>query len=435
MRKFLMFLMVLALAFTFAVPAFAFENIFGGYWRTRAYMNKNFTGEDQSEEKDVTQVDTRTRLYYTAKFNDNFKFVNQFEVDAVWGEKDKSPIDDDNDPLTGVKETDGFSSYGDIGADGVRVEVKNSYADMTFDKTNLKIGVQHATICRGFLFDDDFAGAIVTYKASDTLSIPFIWMKAYEGGKGLDKNDEDVDFYAVYPAINLGTATVKPLLMWTTSSDVSTFRGDAESEKWDVFFLGADVDAKVGPATVWFTGIYEFGTIEGATGFDDTDVSAYLLALGGSTDVDKINIHGQVFYASGQDPDEEEDITAFIAPAGQSYYWSEIMGLGIFDYQASNAACDDNITDTMALNLGASFKVSDKLTLKGDVWFAQLAEDDEYGNTDLGTEIDLGLKYALLDNVSLDVVAAYLMAGDATTEESDDEADPMELGTRVSFSF
>ena len=415
MRKFMMFLMVLAMAFTFAVPAFALENIFGGYWRTRMYMDKNFTGEDQTEAQDVTQVDTRTRLYYTAKFSDNFKFVNKFEMDAVWG----GPSD----------------SYGDIGADGVKVEVKNSYADMTFDKTNLKIGVQGTTICRGFIFDDDFAGAVVTYKASDTLSVPFIWVKANEGGYGLDANDADVDYYAVYPSINLGKATVKPLLMWTTSSDASTFSGNAEIEKWDVFYLGTDVDANVGPASVWFTGIYEFGTIEGATGFDDTDVSAYLLGLGGSTDVDKINIHGQIFYASGQDPDEE-DLTAFFVPAGQSYYWSEIMGYGIIDnHDPSNGAPGDQISDIMALNLGASFKASDKLTLNADLWFAQLAEDDANGNTDLGTEIDLSANYALLDNVSLDVVAAYLVAGDSTTMESDDEADPMEIGAQLSFGF
>lgn len=415
MRKFLMFLMVLAMAFTFAVPAFALENIFGGYWRTRAYMDKNFTGEDQTEAADVTQVDTRTRLYYTAKFSDNFKFVNKFEMDAVWG----GPSD----------------SYGDIGADGVKVEVKNSYADMTFDKTNVTLGVQGTTICRGFVFDDDFAGAVVTYKASDTLSIPFIWIKANEGGYGPDANDKDVDYYAVYPSINLGKATVNPLFMWTASSDASTFAGDTEIEKWDVYYLGADVDANVGPASVWFTGLYEFGTIEGATGFEDADVSAYLLGLGGSTDVDKLNIHGQLFYASGQDPDEE-DITAFFVPAGQSYYWAEIMGYGIIDnHDPSTGAPGDQISDIMALNLGASFKASDRLTLNADLWFAQLAEDDANGNKDLGTEIDLSANYKLLENVSLDVVAAYLVAGDSTTLESDDEADPMELGTMISFKF
>ncbi|HPI92438.1 MAG TPA: hypothetical protein PK350_04840 [Deltaproteobacteria bacterium] len=414
MRKCLMYLVALALVFTFAVPAFAFENIFGGYWRTRAYMDKNFTGEDQTEAKDVTQVDTRTRLYYTAKFSDNFKFVNKFEMDTVWG----GPSD----------------SYGDIGADGIKVEVKNSYADLTFDKTNAKIGVQGATICRGFIFDDDFAGAVVAYKASDTLTLPFIWVKAYEGGYGKDANDKDVDYYAIYPIINLGAATVKPLFMWTTSSDVSAYKNDTALEKWDVFFLGADVDAKVGPASVWFTGIYEFGTIGGATGYDDTDVAAYLFGLGGSTDIDKLNIHGRAFYASGQDADEE-DMTAFYVPAGQSYYWAEIMGYGIFDNQVSNAACADKISNTMALSIGASYKATDTLTLNADLWFAQLAEDDANGNTDLGTEIDLSANYKLIENVTLDVVAAYLVAGDATTLESADEADPLEIGTRISFGF
>lgn len=422
MRKFLMFLMVLALAFTFSVPAFALENIFGGYWRTRAYMDKNFTGEDQTDEADVTKVDTRTRIYYTAKFSDSFKFVNKFEMDATWG--------------------DASTGYGDIGADGVKVEVKNSYADMTFDKTNVMLGVQGTTICRGFIFDDDFAGAVVTYKASDTLSIPFIWVKAYEGGYGKDANDYDFDYYAVYPSINLGKATVNPLLMYAYSKDSSNFDnfytnplGD-ELTKISVYYLGADVDANVGPASVWFTGIYEGGKVDLAGELEtaSVDVKAYLLALGAGADVDKMNVHGQLFYASGSEANDT-DYKAFWVPAGQSYYWAEIMGYGIFDNQFSNGSCGDQISDIMALNLGASFKASDKLTLNGDLWFAQLAEDDANGNKDLGTEIDLSANYKLLDNVSLDVVAAYLVAGDSTTLESDDEADPMELGTMISFKF
>lgn len=419
MRKFMMFLMVLALAFTFAVPAFAFENIFGGYWRTRMYMDKNFTGEDETEAADVTQVDTRTRLYYTAKFSDNFKFVNKFEMDAVWGD----------------------SAYGDIGADGVKVEVKNSYADMTFDRTNVKLGVQGTTLCRGFLFDDDFAGAVVTVKASDTLSIPFIWIKAFEGGKGLDANDADFDYYAIYPTMSLGKATVKPIFLYAYSKDSSNFDNfytnpfGEDLTEIGLFFLGADVDVNVGPASVWFTGIYEGGSVDIETEVetDSVDVKAYLLALGASTDVDKLSIHGQGFYASGYD--SGSDYEGFWVPAGQSYYWAEIMGYGLIDNQVSAGSCADQISNIMALNLGASMKATDKLTLGADLWFAQLAEDDANGNSDLGTEIDLSANYALLDNVSLDVVAAYLLAGDATTMESADDADPMEIGAQVSFSF
>ena len=85
MKKLLVLLTAFALVVAFTAPAMAIDHVFGGYWRTRAYMQKNLTGEDDTEAKDLTQVDTRTRVYYTAKFSDNFKFVNKFELDAVWG--------------------------------------------------------------------------------------------------------------------------------------------------------------------------------------------------------------------------------------------------------------------------------------------------------------------------------------------------------------
>ncbi|MEW6259669.1 MAG: hypothetical protein AB1547_07140, partial [Thermodesulfobacteriota bacterium] len=67
--------MVLLLVLGMALPAFALENQFGGYWRTRAFTDKNFTGEDESKDFDLDRIDTRTRLFYTAKFSDNLKFV------------------------------------------------------------------------------------------------------------------------------------------------------------------------------------------------------------------------------------------------------------------------------------------------------------------------------------------------------------------------
>ena len=221
-------------------------------------MQKDFTGEDKTEAKDLQMTNTRTRLYYTAKFNDNFKFVNKFEMDANWGDKN--------------------SGYGDIGADGIKVEMKNSYADMTFDKTNLKIGVQGATLNRGFLFDDDAAGAVVTYNASDTLSIPFIWMKAYEGyndyGSGKSLNDEDVDYYGINPTIKVGTATVKPIFLWLASDKPGKWFTEefdpiemsrpvtSTIENLDLYYLGFDADMPAGPASVWMTALYEFGSFD-----------------------------------------------------------------------------------------------------------------------------------------------------------------------------
>ncbi|CAN2040414.1 hypothetical protein GMMP15_1710001 [Candidatus Magnetomoraceae bacterium gMMP-15] len=82
----------------------------------------------------------------------------------------------------------------------------------------------------------------------------------------------------------------------------------------------------------------------------------------------------------------------------------------------------------------------EKLTITGDVWYAVLAEEIPKGEAgegedELGIEIDLKITYELVEGLNLDVVGAYLFAGDATTLNNPDDANPYELGTCLSLSF
>ena len=43
------------------------------------FFQDNFTQPDSS----YNRTDNRTRLYYTAKFSDDFKFVNKFEFNSI----------------------------------------------------------------------------------------------------------------------------------------------------------------------------------------------------------------------------------------------------------------------------------------------------------------------------------------------------------------
>ena len=397
MRKALVILAAVTLVVAFTVPAVALEHEFGGYWRTRAYMNKDFDGTG-SEANDLSQVDTRTRLYYTAVFSENFKFVNKFEFNNTWGD------------------TEG----GDIGADGDVFTVKNSYVDFNLSALNFKVGTQGTVLARGFFFDDDFSGLIATYKG-ETFTAPFIWMKAYEGGEGEDMNDEDLDYYAIAPSFKIGGLSLNPYLILVQSSEAS-----AAFDELSLTYIGADLDAKLGDVSWWLTAISESGD----SGSDD--VSAMLFAIGASMPLGPVGIHAQVIYATGDDDPADTDREDFFVPAGQSYYWSEIMGYGIFDYQASAGAPADQISNLLAYNIGVSFEPMEKVTITADLWNASLREDDAAGNDDLGTEIDLTLSYAILDNLNLDVVAAKLWAGDATGDGSED---PTEIGMQLSFSF
>ncbi len=454
MKKFAFVAFVAVLVFMFSAPAMAIDNIFGGYWRTRAYTQMDFSGNDDHDcSTDLSQVDTRTRLYYTAKFSDKFSFVNKFEMDATWGATDGAKTTSGDHTTPGYLNANDTSGYGDIGADGIKVEVKNSYADFTVGPMNFKVGVQYHVFARGFVFADDAAAAVVTYKG-DGITVPFTWIKAFEGGMGYntdygqddENNDFDVDYYAIAPSFNLGGVAIKPMVMYVTSKDARHWDATRKiSSGWaygdfDLWFIGVDIDAKLGPAKTWFTGVYETGAantwhVMPLYDMGDTDFGAYLLAAGASAPVGPVEVHGQIFTASGDD-NNDADFDAFWVPAGQSYYWAEIMGLGVFDNQKSAHACGDKISNITAINAGVIFKATPQLTFTGDLWFAKLNEDDSNGETNLGTEVDLKATYKIMDNLSIDVIAAYLFAGDATYKEgSCEQENPYEIGTQLSLSF
>lgn len=420
MKKLGMLALAAVMVVMFTIPAWAIESEFGGYWRTRFYTNQNFTGEDDTEAQDFTGVDTRTRLFYTAIFHENLKFVNKFEFDTTWGS----------------------GTLGDIGADGKEFEIKNSYVDFNTGPVNWKVGIQGARLARGFLFDDDFSGMQINYKG-DVFEVPFIWVKAWEGTNlngtnDKDANDLDADYYGLFPKFTLGDmVTLNPYLLYVYSKDASGFTGFADADELNNWYVGLDVDVAFEMANLWLTGIYQGGELDFKTA-ESADISAWLAAIGGNVNVGMFDVHGQFFYATGQD-DDEEDIEVFTPPKGRSYYWAEIMGFGIFDFQTSNNAPADNITNIMAANLGFTVKPMDKLKVTLDAWYAALAEDivtlDGNEEDYLGTEVDLVITYELVQNLNLDLVGAYLFAGDATTMNADDDANPYEVGARLSLSF
>jgi len=410
MKKLLTGLLAVGLVLAMTLPAAAVDSEFGGYWRTRAYMQKDFTGSD-SGAKDLQVVDTRTRLFYTAVFNEDMKFVNAFEFNTTWGD----------------------TTGGNIGTDGTtNLRIKHSYANFNLGSVNFLVGLQKRTVNRGFLFDDDYAGAAVTFKG-EGFSIPLIWMKAYEGGTGNNKNDNDVDYYILNPKFTFGNVVLTPTLAYIYSKDASSWPMTTGNKSVKVYYIGFDADAKFSNgSSAWFTGLYEGGTADLLTGAS-LDVKAYVLGAGATLQMGPLDTHVRAFYASGDDR-TTSDVEAFYVPRGQSYYWAEIMGLGMFDNQASANSCADKISNTQAANIGVGFKATDKLTFTADLWYARLAESNAAGDNVLGTEIDVKVTYALLKNLQLDVVGAYLFAGDATYKGTAD-SNPTEIGAQLSFSF
>ncbi len=441
MKKFAVLALAALLVVAFVLPVAAMEFEFGGYWRTRAYTQQNFDGtdDDVSEANDVTAVDTRTRLYLTAVFHENLKFVNKFEMDATWGAPAGSRA-------AGAPTNRG---YGQVGADGANLEIKNSYADFNLGALNAKVGVQGIYLARGFLADNDAAAAVLNFK-TDTVAIPFLWIKGYEGGPGF--NARDLDIFGLAPVFAFGDFVINPYGLYYFSDNAEDYMGAAYDDL-NKFFVGMDIDMDFDPVSVWLTGIYQGGDVDMADG-SSQDFSGFLAALGFKFNLSFGDVHGQAFWASGDDDPNDDEDEAFVVPGLQSHYWAEIMGYGMFGdtsyYQVSNNAPADQISDIMAGNIGVTVKPMDKLTVAFDVWYARkdgdITIDIDTGRDDdvfqsnieedeLGIELDLRLTYQLVPGMNIDLVGAYLFAGDATTGGAKDDADPYELGTRLSLSF
>jgi len=299
---------------------------------------------------------------------------------------------------------------------------------------NFKVGVQPTVLARGLLFDDDFAGAVVSFEG-EGVSVPVTWMRAFD----MDKlHKRDVNYFAVSPSFGAGGVNINPFGMYVYSDNARGWEKTAEYDKMDMYYAGLNIDASLGMASLWLTGIYQGGSADLAINPDTSvDFSAYLGAAGAKVDFGPADVHGQFFYATGQDPDEKDN-TKFWVPAGQSYYWSEIMGYGIFDTQVSAGSPGDQIGNIMAANIGTTIRPTESLEIALDAWYAKLAEDKDITGAaiddELGWEANVRITYTLVKGLNLDVVGAYLFAGDGVYKGPND-ADPYEIGSQLSLSF
>lgn len=279
--------------------------------------------------------------------------------------------------------------------------------------------------------------------------LTLMWNKGNHPGISTYALTEEDEIYFISPAIRLGDISVSPYLMYqiknpfgsaTDPLPVTPPGGRAPEEGVPLplnalgnsCFWGIDLDARLEAASAWFSGIYEKGSPRerGAMG-------VFLVSAGGGVDLGNTGLHGQAVYTAGKEsPNKEEN--GFLTPKSASYFWSEMLG----DRSLTNENeipdnGPDKTTNVMALNLGASHKPTENLTVKADIWYALLADpgmDETVSKKkpgDLGTEIDITVSYEVIKGLNVDMIAAYLISGQA----SEAKENPLGLGTQFSLDF
>jgi hypothetical protein len=413
MKRTLTILAVLLIAIFMTIPAYSVDHQLGGDLRFRALTAGDWSGNENDPDKDRSRVDSRTHLKYTAKIHDDLTVYTAFRIDSMWGD----------------------AGTGRAGVSAATVKLKHSYLDFNIGETNFTVGMQDFFEARGLLIYDVAPGISVTTPLSDQFTFNAKWIKFGEGGvKGEDKAHQDLDTLAILPQIKLNdNITFKPYFWYITSNEVKNadrtwawWWDTSDIEDLDMYYLGFDFDATIGATSVWFTGMYQAGSANvdasWQNGIGSVDFSGIAALGGGSINIGKATLSAQAFYASGDDDPNDDKIEQFFSAEAGYYYWSEIMGLG------SN---DDDIPHNLAWSLTnivggggtVSICATEEMTVGFGLWYAAAVEDfaGEHGLVeadDFGTELNGNISYSLMDNLSLSFIGAYVIAGDALTEEN-----------------
>ena len=464
MKKRMVTLLALLVAVAIAMPAFAgVEMKYGGQFRTRWVSNDHFDGTDVRDDN-RNYFDQRLRLYFFFVASENLRLVTRFEVgDITWG-------DDRTFPTSGGNAR--FGSGGRVGADSVNVETKNVYVEFGIPTVPVKakVGIQGINLLDSWIVDDDFSAAVFEGKFTPVdVKIGYIAAQ----NSSITDDDEDINswfatvdykygpwagsllFYGQHSQETLVSTdpfffnnntlfTPVPSPITNRLPDGTTLPVDGNN----LFDLGLNVTYKIDWLKAYVNFVKNFGSVDFSNGTQSIDYTGWMIDGGVNVFCGPYTFNVGGFYTSGQDPNEN-DVTSFTYPLNTTKYFSEIVGGGILDRDTpiahtNTAGVADfewngygNPWNLWTVTAGAAWQALEKTKLSASYWYFGTAEDVNSLNgtaNDVGHEFDVYLTQGIVDGLTLDIVGAYLITGDAYTTALEQE-DAYEVGARLQWSF
>jgi hypothetical protein len=433
MKRLLFCLVALIAVAVLVVPSYAAEMKINGMNHIRAISSNNYDGDDDTDDS-YNYITQRFRMYFTSIASENLKLVYKNEIDFEWG-----------DSAATVARNQG----GGVAADSINLETKNVYVEFMVPDTPVKatLGLQGVTLHQGWFFSNDVAAARFDMNF-DPVTLTAYWA----GVDGLDNNDavssDDVWQIVVSGAYKAENMDARLSLGYERGpNDVTT----ADNPKDDDFYLlmgefGMSFDM------VSFNVIagINFGEADGSGGASQTnrDYSGYMFQAQVDFALDLATLHGKFIFASGDDEGDFDD--DFRGMRGMAVSWGpEILTNGYFYNQDANlgqiggtayTAGDESPNNLWAFGVGADFKPADNTTIYLDAYYIAMVEDRTVGGDDedtIGIEIDARLAQKIYDNLTFNVVGAYLLADDGygTYLGADSGDDAFQVGLGVDYSF
>ena len=388
-------------------------------------MGDNGDGDGQSE--DDFNASQRIRLYFNYVGSENVRGVVGFEMDQNWGEP----------------------GGGQLGTDGMNVEIKHAYTDFNISGLSMRVGLQPlgfpSAVAGSPIWDNDVAGVVASYQFNDMFALTAGWARLAninatnddDDGTSNSYNDEidaftliapitgdgwSVTPYAIYAAIGkdayAATTSTRSLLSSNATGaytdDVTGFWGGAavKVEAFDPIVLMADViygsvsgdDEEQNDRSGWFAAfeadykmdmvtpglVFVYGT---GNDDDNTDGSEAMPNLSGGGD----GSSGFGLTNLGFDGAHWTSTGGALLPGNNGNYGLWAVGLILKDFSLV-----ENLSQTFTVVYGQG--TNDSEGIEGyDV-------DSVYGLSDEDSfwEVNLNSDYALYENLTLWSELAYL---------------------------
>jgi hypothetical protein len=242
----------------------------------------------------------------------------------------------------------------------------------------------------------------------------------------------------------------------------------------NLFDLGFNLEYKMSWMAAYFNFVKNLGGVDVV---NDTlrraftaDYEGFMLDAGANIFCGPYTFNIGGFYTTGDERQlnatrtavqfkNRDEIGRFVYPSATQKYFSEIMGGGILDNVANIAHTDAAgrkdyqwegygwPSNIWTVTVGGAWQALEQTKLSASYWYFGTSEDVsrllnrtpglrrfELVN-DIGHELDFYVTQGIVDGLTLDVVGALLITGDAYTAAVDREDNVYEVGARLQWSF
>lgn len=440
MKKLLVGITAISLVLALIVPAMADLNVdFSGEYRIRGFYNDNpwltkgVNGYDDGYS--ASWLDHRFRLKTVFQANENVSVTTRLDI------FDDQPFGDENVLTDGNNSgfTDTFYSDGnDIDVDEVYLTALTSIG--LFKAGRIAGGSSWGTDLGNTGEDFSFDRIEYFMKTGDIIG-GVIYEKLYEDNTlGNNNNQGDIDTYYLLGQYKQEDFEAGVCFRYQDVDDLFDLAAAASPELYYValsenngvvpimaiisgydtvknYALAPYVKAAFGPVGIEAEAIYETGKYEGSAPTRDIDTLTWTLE--GSVDMDAASAHLGWAACSGQDYGElvksNGDLTiGNLIYRGLGWDFEPLLILtGDAGGKPLNNGYTTLLTGVKLVYAGGSFAISDTLSLNGAIGQAWV-DEDRYtnGDDDLGWEVDLGLTWQVMDNLTYSAGVGYLDKGD-----------------------